>query len=110
MTHSSSLSRSLTRDLTLSSEAPLAFCLRLFLQSLQWTGQSADFASVMGRDPRNLDLVDARNVLLRLGYNTRLSQIKDFSDLKTTLLPGLYVPLTINPMCFRRALMLSCRR
>jgi len=85
------LSRSLTRDLTLSSEAPLAFCLRLFLQSLQWTGQSSDFASVMGRDPRSLDLVDARNVLLRLGYNTRLLQINDFNDLKTTLLPALYV-------------------
>ena len=87
MTHT----RSLTRDLTLSSEAPLAFCLRLFLQELQWTGQSSEFASVMGRDPRSLDLVDARNVLLRLGYNTRLTQLNDFNDLKTTLLPALYL-------------------
>ena len=64
-----SVSRSmLLRDLTLSPEAPMAFCIRLLLQQMLWTGRSDELFELFGNDPRHMDLVDARNLLLRLGY------------------------------------------
>jgi ABC-type bacteriocin/lantibiotic exporter with double-glycine peptidase domain len=87
-----SASRSmLLRDLTLSPEAPMAFCIRLLLQTMLWTGRSDELFELFGNDPRAMDLVDARNLLLRLGYGSRLEGLQSWSRLNPQLLPALYV-------------------
>ena len=92
VTPSRSDSRSmLLRDLTLSPEAPMAFCLRLLLQQLLWTGRPDELFELLGSDPRQMDLVDARNLLLRLGYGSRTEVLESWSQLNPQLLPALYV-------------------
>ncbi|MEA5423790.1 ATP-binding cassette domain-containing protein [Synechococcus sp. CCY9202] len=81
----------LLRDLTLSQEAPMAFCVRLLLQQLMWTGRPEELFELVGRDPRQMDLVDARNLLLRLGYGSRTEIVQAWSQLNPQLLPALYV-------------------
>ncbi|MEB3264762.1 MAG: ATP-binding cassette domain-containing protein [Synechococcus sp.] len=81
----------LLRDLTLSPEAPMAFCVRLLLQQLMWTGRPEELFELVGRDPRQMDLVDARNLLLRLGYGSRTEMIESWSQLNPQLLPALYL-------------------
>lgn len=81
----------LLRDLTLSPEAPLAFCMRLLLQQLMWTGQPEELFELIGDDPRAMDLVDVRNVLLRLGYGSRSETLQSWSQLNPNLLPSLYL-------------------
>ncbi len=81
----------LFRDLTLSPEAPMAFCIRLLLQQMLWTGRSDELFELFGNDPRHMDLVDARNLLLRLGYGSRLEVLESWSQLNPQLLPALYV-------------------
>ena len=81
----------LLRDLTLSPEAPMAFCIRLLLQTMLWTGRSDELFELFGNDPRHMDLVDARNLLLRLGYGSRLEVLESWSQLNPQLLPALYV-------------------
>ena len=81
----------LVRDLTLSQDAPIAFCLRLLLQEMRWSGRTSDLTALLGRDPRTLDLVDARNLLLRLGHSSRLLRLHTWQDLNSTRLPALYV-------------------
>ena len=92
MGRSRSGSRSiLLRDLTLSAEAPMAFCVRLLLQQLLWTGRPDELFELLGSDPRQMDLVDARNLMLRLGYGSRLEVVESWSQLNPQLLPALYV-------------------
>lgn len=79
------------RDLTLSPEAPMAFCLRLLLQQMMWTGRPDELFELIGADPRQMDLVDARNLLLRLGYGSRIENLDRWSQLNPQLLPALYV-------------------
>lgn len=81
----------LLRDLTLSAEAPMAFCLRLLLQQLLWTGRPEELFELIGEDPRRMDLVDVRNVLLRLGYGSRLEILQGWNQLNPHLLPALYL-------------------
>ena len=81
----------LVRDLTLSKEAPMAFCIRLLLQEMRWTGRSSDLSVLLGRDPRTLDLVDARNLLLRLGHSSRLMRFGAWQELQSARFPALYV-------------------
>jgi ABC-type bacteriocin/lantibiotic exporter with double-glycine peptidase domain len=81
----------LLRDLTLSAEAPMAFCVRLLLQQMMWTGRPDELFELIGNDPRQMDLVDARNLLLRLGYGSRLEGLESWSQLNPQLLPALYV-------------------
>lgn len=81
----------LLRDLTLSPEAPMAFCLRLLLQQMLWTGRPDELFELLGSDPRQMDLVDARNLLLRLGYGSRMEVLESWSQLNPQLLPALYV-------------------
>ena len=81
----------LLRDLTLSPEAPMAFCLRLLLQQMVWTGRPDELFELLGSDPRQMDLVDARNLLLRLGYGSRMEVLESWSQLNPQLLPALYV-------------------
>ena len=81
----------LLRDLTLSAEAPMAFCVRLLLQQMMWTGRPDELFELIGNDPRRMDLVQARNLLLRLGYGSRLETLESWSQLNPALLPALYV-------------------
>ncbi|MEB3352803.1 MAG: ABC transporter ATP-binding protein, partial [Cyanobacteriota bacterium] len=81
----------LLRDLTLSAEAPMAFCVRLLLQQMLWTGRPDELFELIGNDPRQMDLVDARNLLLRLGYGSRVEGLESWSQLNPQLLPALYV-------------------
>lgn len=81
----------LLRDLTLSAEAPMAFCVRLLLQQMMWTGRPDELFELIGSDPRHMDLVDARNLLLRLGYGSRIEGLESWSQLNPQLLPALYV-------------------
>jgi len=92
----------LLRDLTLSPEAPLAFCLRLLLQQLMWTGQPEELFELIGDDPRAMDLVDVRNVLLRLGYGSRSETLQSWSQLNPNLLPSLYLSLDNVPYVLSR--------
>lgn len=91
MTGLSSEQSLLLRDLTLSPEAPMAFCLRLLLQQMVWTGRPEELFELLGSDPRTMDLVDARNLLLRLGFGSRMEDLESWSQLNPELLPGLYV-------------------
>ncbi len=81
----------LLRDITLSAEAPMAFCLRLLLQQLLWTGRPEELFELISSDPRQMDLVDVRNVLLRLGYGSRLEVLQGWGQLNPHLLPALYL-------------------
>lgn len=87
----------LLRDLTLSPDAPMAFCVRLLLQQLQWMGRAEELFELMGGDPRQMDLVDARNLLLRLGFGSRQLVIRQWGQLKGQELPGLYVDPNNTP-------------
>lgn len=92
----------LLRDLTLSPEAPMAFCVRLLLQQLQWTGRPEELSELMSHDPRQMDLVDARNLLLRLGFNSTQQFVRHWSQLNPQLLPGLYLaPNNVPWVLFR---------
>ena len=81
----------LLRDLTLSAEAPMAFCVRLLLQQLQWTGRPEELFELISGDPRRMDLVDARNLLLRLGFGSSQMALRSWNQLNPQLLPALYV-------------------
>lgn len=81
----------LLRDLTLSAEAPMAFCVRLLLQQMLWTGRPDELFELIGSDPRQMYLVDARNLLLRLGYGSRIEGLESWNQLNPQLLPALYV-------------------
>lgn len=69
----------------------MAFCVRLLLQQLLWTGRPDELFELLGSDPRQMDLVDARNLMLRLGYGSRLEVVESWSQLNPQLLPALYV-------------------
>ena len=92
----------LLRDLTLSAEAPMAFCLRLLLQQLMWTGRPDQLFELIGSDPRQMDLVDARNLLLRLGYGSRMERLEAWSQLNPQLLPALYLSPDNTPYVISR--------
>ena len=81
----------LIRDISLSSDAPMAFCLRLLLQQLHWTGPAEELFELIGNDPRRMDLVDARNLLLHLGYSSWLETLPNWQKLNGQLLPALYI-------------------
>ena len=103
MGRSRSGSRSiLLRDLTLSAEAPMAFCVRLLQQQLLWTGRPDELFELLGSDPRQMDLVDARNLMLRLGYGSRLEVVESWSQLNPQLLPALYVAPDVVPFVLSR--------
>ena len=92
----------LLRDLTLSPEAPMAFCLRLLLQQMMWTGRPDQLFELIGTDPRQMDLVDVRNLLLRLGYGSRLERLEAWSQLNPQLLPALYLAPGNTPYVLSR--------
>ena len=81
----------LIRDLTLTGEAPIAFCVRLLLQQLGWTGPQERIFELFGRDPRGMDAVDARNLMLRLGFTSSQENLQNWQQLESHSLPALYV-------------------
>ena len=81
----------LLRDLTLTAEAPMAFCIRLLLQQLMWIGRPEHLFELLGDDPRQLDLVDARNLMLRLGFGSSEETLYSWRQLESQVLPALYV-------------------
>ena len=92
----------LIRDLTLSPEAPLAFCLRLLLQQLMWMGRSEQLFELFGPDPRQMDLVEARNLLLRLGYGSTQERLQSWDQLQGYGLPALYLTPEQHPYVLSR--------
>ena len=92
----------LIRDLTLSAEAPMAFCVRLLLQQLMWMGRSEQLFELFGRDPRRMDLVDARNLLLRLGYGSTQEILQSWHQLQSYCLPALYLTPDQQPYVLSR--------
>ena len=69
------------RDRNLAKTAPLAFCLYVFLQELHWQGSNTELVKLVGDNPEELTLVDLRNNLLELGYNTRQSKLTNLKRL-----------------------------
>ena len=92
----------LIRDLTLSAEAPMAFCVRLLLQQLMWMGRPEQLFELFGRDPRRMDLVDARNLLLRLGYGSTQEILQSWHQLQSYCLPALYLTPDQQPYVLSR--------
>ncbi len=81
----------LVRDLTLTGEAPMAFCVRLLLQQLLWNGNQERLFELFGSDPRGMDMVDARNLMLRLGYTSSQEILQSWHQLEVHNLPALYL-------------------
>ena len=81
----------LVRDLTLTAEAPMAFCVRLLLQKLSLRVRQERLFELFGSDPRRMDIVDARNLMLRLGYTSTQKNIQNWRELEKNNLPALYV-------------------
>lgn len=81
----------LVRDLTLTGEAPMAFCVRLLLQQLLWSGRQERLFDLFGSDPRGMDMVDARNLMLRLGYTSSQEILQSWHQLEVHNLPALYL-------------------
>ena len=81
----------LVRDLTLTGQAPIAFCVRFLLQQLDWTGRQERLFELFGNDPRGMDAVDARNLMLRLGFTSTQENLQSWEQLETHNLPALYI-------------------
>ena len=81
----------LVRDLTLTGQAPIAFCVRFLLQQLDWTGRQERLFELFGNDPREMDAVDARNLMLRLGFTSTQENLQSWEQLETHNLPALYI-------------------
>lgn len=81
----------LLRDLTLSTDAPLSFCIRLLLQKMNWIGNQSKLLDLFGNDPSNMDLVDARNIMFKLGYTSIQEELNSWDQLNTASLPALYL-------------------
>ena len=92
----------LLRDLTLTAEAPMAFCIRLLLQQLMWIGRPEHLFELFGDDPRQLDLVDARNLMLRLGFSSSEETLYSWRQLESQVLPALYVEPAGEPYVLSR--------
>lgn len=81
----------LLRDLTLSTDAPLSFCIRLLLQKMNWIGNQSRLLDLFGNDPSNMDLVDARNIMFKLGYTSIQEELNSWDQLNSASLPALYL-------------------
>nr|WP_115093481.1 ATP-binding cassette domain-containing protein [Synechococcus sp. UW106] len=79
------------RDRNLAKTAPLAFCLYIFLQELHWQGSNTELVKMVGDNPEQLTLVDLRNILLKLGYNTTQSRLARLKRLNKYQLPAIFV-------------------
>ena len=81
----------LLRDLTLSTDAPLSFCIRLLLQKMNWIGNQSKLLDLFGNDPSNMDLVDARNIMFKLGYTSIQEELNSWDQLNSASLPALFL-------------------
>ena len=93
LTSQSQVSRNsqLIRDLTLSNDAPLAFCVRLLLQKMHCLADQSKIFDFFGNDPSNIDLVDARNIMFKLGYSSTKEELKSWEQINSLNLPALYL-------------------
>ena len=81
----------LIRDLTLSNDAPLAYCIRLLLQKMDCLADQSKIFDFLGNDPSNIDIVDARNIMFKLGYSSSQEKLKNWNQLNSLNLPALYL-------------------
>ena len=79
------------RERNLTKTAPLAFCLYVFLKELHWQGTNKELVALVGNDPEKLTLITLRNKLLKLGYNTSHSNIRNLQRLNKYQLPAIFV-------------------
>ena len=79
------------RERNLAKTAPLAFCLYVFLKELHWQGTNKELVALVGNDPEKLTLIALRNKLLKLGYNTSHSNIRNLQRLNKYQLPAIFV-------------------
>ncbi len=70
--------------------SPFAACLMPLLQALRWHGISRDVAEALPHFAETLDLIDLRNVLVSLGYESTAGKTS-LSKLDPRLLPCLWV-------------------
>ena len=87
----------LIRDLTLSTNAPLAFCIRKLLMEMRWKGNITELSDLMTKDPSQLDIVDTRNILLCLGYSTKLEKTVDISTVRKSFFPLIFLSSNNSP-------------
>ena len=81
----------LIRDLTLSNDAPLAYCIRLLLKKIDCLADQSKIFDFLGNDPSNIDIVDARNIMFKLGYSSSQEKLKNWNQLNSLNLPALYL-------------------
>ena len=79
------------RDRNLAKTAPLAFCLYVFLQELNWQGSTTELVKLVGNNPEELTIVDLRNTLLRLGYNTTQYENNSLKKLNKYQIPAIFI-------------------
>lgn len=70
--------------------SPTAACLMPLLEALQWRGSPRDVAEALPHFANSLDLVDLRNVLVTLGFESYRERVS-LHKLEKRLLPCLYV-------------------
>ena len=85
------------RDRNLAKTAPLAFCLYVFLQELNWQGSTTELVKLVGNNPEELTIVDLRNTLLRLGYNTTQYENNSVKKLNKYQIPAIFIDDSNNP-------------
>ena len=85
------------RDRNLAKEAPLAFCTYVLLQDLNWDGSNDELAKIIGDNPEKLSLVELRNKLLLLGFNSQQYEIRGLKALVKNQLPAIFVDKKNKP-------------
>lgn len=87
----------LIRDQTLSVSAPIAFCIRKLLMEIRWKGDITELSDLITKDPSQLDIVDTRNILLSLGYSSKLERTTDISTVRKSFFPLIFLSSDNSP-------------
>ncbi|NNG03155.1 MAG: ATP-binding cassette domain-containing protein [Inquilinus sp.] len=74
-----------------SAASPVAACLMPLLEALEWRGGPRDVAEALPHFADTLDLIDLRNVLVTLGFESE-AKPTTLRRLEQRLLPCLFVP------------------
>ncbi len=70
--------------------SPIAACLMPLLEALRWRGSPRDVAEALPHFANSLDLIDLRNVLVTLGFESHLERTS-LDKIDPRFLPCLYV-------------------
>ena len=73
-----------------SAVSPVAACLMPLLEALRWRGSPRDVAEALPHFANSLDLVDLRNVLVTLGFESHCERTS-LDKIDPRFLPCLYV-------------------